>query len=144
MTLPPLSQIALRKPQATLALTSALDRHDLTAEIPALIDIALPLGSRPVKTAFTTIRWHSFDDATFTIGRTTIELTEGIQIGSYTLERTNIDCFRTRHLTGPDAANDALKRWLRQPGSHPSSLLTMAKHFPQAYPVIRNTLQILL
>ena len=121
-----------------------MDRHDLTAEIPALIDIALPLGSRPVKTAFTTIRWHSFDDATFTIGRTTIDLTEGIQIGSYTLERTNIDSFRTRHLTGPDAANDARKRWQRQPGSHPSSLLTMAKHFPQAYPVIRKTLQILL
>ena len=63
-----LASIALRKPQATLALTRTLDRHDLTDEIPALIDIAIPRGSRPVKTAFTTIRWYSFDDATSNIG----------------------------------------------------------------------------
>lgn len=97
-----------------------------------------------MKTAFTTIMWCGFDDATFNIGRTTIELAEGIQIGLYNPERTNIASFRTRHLGGPEAANDALKRRLHQPGSHPKSLLTMANYFPQAYPVIRNTLQILL
>ena len=129
-----LASIALLKPQATQPLTSTLDRHDLTDEIPAHIDIVLPRGSRPVKTAFTTIRWHSFGDATFNIGRTTIELAEDIQIGLYKSERTIIDSFRIRHLGGPEAAIDALKRWLRQPGSQPSSLLTMAKYFPQAYP----------
>ena len=70
-----------------------------------------------MKTAFTTIMWRSFGDATFNIGRTTIELAECIQIGLYNPERTNIDSFRTRLLGGPEAANDALARWLRQPGS---------------------------
>lgn len=136
--------IALRKPRATLALTSALDRHDLTDAIPSRIDIALPRGSRSVATPNSLVRWHSFDAATFEIGRETIDAAEGIRIGLYGAERTIIDAFRTRHLNGPEQANEALKRWLRRPGSQPSTLLSMAKSFPKALPAIRSALEILL
>ena len=139
-----LASIALRKPQATLALASALDRHDLTDAIPSRIDIALPRGSRKLKTPNAHIRWHSFDAATFEIGRETIELADGIRIGLYGAERTIIDAFRTRHTYGPEQANEALKRWLRRPGSQPSELLSMAKSFPKALPAIRSALEILL
>ena len=139
-----LASIAIRKPQATLALASALDRHDLTDAIPSHIDIALPRGSRTLKTPYSHIRWHSFDAATFEIGRETIELADGIRIGLYGAERTIIDAFRTRYKNGPEEANEALKRWLRRSGSQPSELLRMAKSFPKALPAIRSALEILL
>ncbi|TFB68080.1 hypothetical protein E3O06_16315 [Cryobacterium glaciale] len=139
-----LASIVIRKPQATIALASALDRHDLTDAIPSRIDIALPRGSRSLKTPTSRIRWHSFDAATFEIGRETIELIDGIRIGLYSAERTIIDVFRTGHMTGPEHANEALKRWLRRPGSQPSELISMAKSFPKALPAIRSALEILL
>lgn len=40
-------EIALRAPEATLCLTSALSLHDLTDAIPPEIDVALPRTTRP-------------------------------------------------------------------------------------------------
>ena len=59
-------------------------------------------------------------------------------------ERTIIDAFRLRYLIGADVANEALKRWLRIPGSQPADLLKMAAKFPKALPRLRSTLEILL
>ena len=139
-----LASIALRQPSATICLLSALDRHDLTDTIPARIDIAVPRGSRPLKTPYSRIAWHHFDTSTFTVGRKQVEIVDGIFIGLYGAERTIIDTFRLRHLTGSDIANEALKRWLRIPGSQPSELLKMAASFPKALPQLRNTLEVLL
>ena len=49
--------IALRKPDATICLLSALALHELTDEIPRATDIALPRGERTLKTRFAPIRW---------------------------------------------------------------------------------------
>ncbi|WP_197512566.1 hypothetical protein [Tessaracoccus coleopterorum] len=53
---------------ATLCLTSALVHHDLSDAIPFASDIALPRGThQPV--SLSNVSWHSFDPATFPIGR---------------------------------------------------------------------------
>ena len=75
-----LASIELRQPPATLALASA---HDLTDAIPFRIDIALQRGSRRLKKPNSPIRWHSFDAATFAIGRETIEPADCVRIGVY-------------------------------------------------------------
>lgn len=55
------------------------------------------------------------------------------------------DVFRFRHLEGTKQAIEALKRWLRRPGSQPSQLLALAAEMgPKASEPIRSTLQILL
>lgn len=139
------ASISLRKPAATICLLSALSLHDLTDEIPQKTDIALPRGERPLATRFTPIRWHSFDPATFDLGRTQHQLTDqGLTIGLYSAERTIIDTFRLRHEIGSDIANEALKRWLRRRGSTPATLLELARPFPHALPALRATLEILL
>jgi len=139
------ASISLRKPSATICLLSALSLHELTDEIPRDTDIALPRGERTLSTRFTPIRWHSFDRATFDLGRTPHQLTdEGLTIGLYSPERTVIDAFRLRHELGADLANEALKRWLRRRGSKPSDLLDLARSFPKALPALRLTLEILL
>lgn len=137
--------ISLRKPSATICLLSALSLHGLTDEIPRETDIAVPRGERALATRFAPIRWHSFDRATFELGRAQHPLNdEGLAIGLYAPERTIIDVFRLRHEIGSEIANEALKRWLRRRGAAPAALLELARSFPQALPALRSTLEILL
>jgi predicted transcriptional regulator of viral defense system len=139
------ASISLRKASATLCLLSALSLHELTDEIPRASDIAVPRGERSLSTKSATIRWHSFDRATFELGRTQHPLTDdGITIGLYSAQRTIIDAFRLRHELGADIANEALKRWLRRRDSAPATLLDLATSFRHALPALRSSLEVLL
>lgn len=138
-----LIEIALRAPDATLCLVSALARHGLTDLIPATIDIAIPRDRwRPAVRA--PVAWHSFQPDTFALGRSTVDLGDGITFGLYSPERCIIDIFRLRHREGVDVAHEALRRWLRRPSNHPSALLDIAGHFPQVLPSLRRALEVLV
>lgn len=138
-----LVEIAERVRNATLCLETALARHGLIDSIPATIDVAIPRGStRPALQA--PCRLHQFDRATFGLGRETLDIGSRTPIGIYSAERSLIDIVRTRHLQGSDIAWEALRRWLRQPGSSPAQLIELAKHFTGTEPALRNALEILL
>lgn len=128
---------------ATLCLTSALVHHDLSDAIPFGSDIALPRGTRH-PAGLTHVSWHSFDPATFHIGRELIDAGRDVSVAIYSAERTIIDCFRLMHQEGSDVAHEALKRWLRKRGSAPSALLKVAASFPKAQPRVRQALEVLL
>lgn len=130
------------KPDATLCLTSALVHHDLSDAIPLATDIALPRGARH-PAGFEHVNWHSFDPDTFELDRTFIEKS-GLALAIYSAERTLIDCFRLAHQEGTDRAHEALRRWVRQRGNQPSSLLELATSFPKAKSRIRRALEVLL
>lgn len=137
-----LIEIAVKAPQATLCLRSALARHELIDDIPAEIDVAIPRGSwTPQTTA--PVRWRHFDPDSFDIGRGRLDIDGDRRIGIYSAERCIVDAFRMRHLEGSDLANEALKRWLRR-GGQPSELLGLARSFPRAQTALRDTLEILL
>lgn len=137
-----LIEIAAKAPRGTLCLRSALARHELIDDIPAEIDVAIPRGAwMPETTA--PVRWRHFNPDTFDLGRSQLDIGGGRTIGLYSAERSIIDAFRMRHIEGVDLANEALKRWLRQ-GGQPSELLTLARSFPRAQSVLRETLEILL
>lgn len=136
--------VATKRPKATLCLLTALSLHELTDEIPARSDIAIPRGAQPVTVHHAPIAWHRFDPDTFIIGRTEHALPGGASIGLYSAERTLIDLFRLRHAWGSDLALDALKRWLRGRSNSSGALLTMAEHFPKARPALQNALEVLL
>jgi len=137
-----LLEAARRAPDATICLTSALARHDLTDTIPSRHDLALPRGAWHPRTV-PAIRWHSFDPETFQIGRGTTAIDDETSIGLYDPPRTIIGSYRLRGSLGSDTAHEALKRWLRQ-GGRPAALLEMARAFPKALPAIRQALEILL
>lgn len=138
-----LIEIASATERATLCLTSALARHDLTDLIPSVINTALPRGThRPTLSA--PVKWHQFQRETFDIGRDTRTLSDELRIGIYSPERSIIDSYRLRHLEGHELGREALRRWLRRPGSQPSALLEMAKRFPKAIPALRHDLEVLL
>ena len=136
-------ELALRAPEATLCLTSALSHHDLTDTIPSVINAALPRDQRP-PSLNAPVRWHRFDARTFHLGRETVQVDQGIALGIYGAERSIVDVFRLRHQEGEELAVEALRRWLKTPGATPARLLAMARHFPKAEPSLLNTLRILV
>jgi len=135
--------VAAAQRRATICLTSALARHDLTDQIPARIDVALPRGTRR-PTLDSPVRWHHFAVDTFELGRTMVELDAGFEIGLYSPERSIVDAYRLRHLEGDELGRDALKAWLRRRGSQPSQLLQLAASFPKALGRLREDLRVLL
>lgn len=139
-----LASIALRRPDATICLLSALAIHDLTDEIPVVSDIALPRGAHPLRVRYAPIAWHFCAKDTFSLGRIAHELAAGIEIGLYGPERTLIDVFRLWHQLGSDIAHESLRRWLRRRTSSPGVLLDMAKSFPMARPAIQAAFEVLL
>jgi len=141
---PDLQEIANRASDATLCLGTALARHGLSDEIPAVIDVALP-RTRRLPRVTPPVRWHRFDPDTFFVGRDTVAVDNNLAIGIYNPERSICDAFRLRHLTSDEQAIEALKRWSRRPGAQPSRLLRMARRFgPRAETPIREALRILL
>ena len=137
-----LVEIAVRADKATLCLLSALARHELTDIIPATHDVALPRGAwRPRTSA--PVRWHTFDRATFELGRRKLSVDDTHALGLYNAPRTIVDAFRLRREVGPEVANEALRRWLRQ-GGEPAELLRITNSFPAAKPAILHALQVLL
>lgn len=137
-----LAEIGLRAPDATLCLTSALVRYDLTDQNPAAIDVAVPAGShRPVMEI--PIKWHRFDRKTFDIGRNVLPITAGRNIGIYSAERCIVDAFRMSWAEGDDLAYIALSRWLRRRGSAPASLYEVARNFPDSHPKLLKAVQTL-
>ncbi|MCK2240589.1 MULTISPECIES: hypothetical protein [unclassified Crossiella] len=143
LTDPDLLEISVRAPEATLCLTTALARHGLTDQIPPKIDIALPRGRRRPQVR-APVSWHLFAPGTFPIGRERLALDQIHGIGIYNAERCLLDAFRLRRWEGPELANEALRRWLRRPGTQPSSLLRMAREFPRTERSLQHALEVLL
>jgi len=135
-------QIALRAPEATLCLTTALSLDDLTDAVSSEIDVALPRSRRPPRVG-APVRWHRFHEDTFQVGRETFEVDEGLSLGVYSAKRSVIDAFRLRHQEGEELAVEALRRWLERPGARPADLLAMAQHFPKVQPSLLQALRIL-
>lgn len=133
---------ALRR-EATLCLTSALVHHDLSDAIPFTSNIALPRGTHQPM-GLSNVSWHSFDQATFSIGREHADAGGGAKVSIYSAERSIVDSFRLMHQEGSDVAYEALRRWLRRRGNTPAGLLKVAGSFPKALPRIRQALEVLL
>lgn len=140
---PDLVEIAVRAPEATLCLTTALARHHLIDDIPPTIDAALPRSQRAPRTT-APVTWHRFDEHTFAIGRDELTVFGELTIGIYNPARSIVDAFRLRHLYGEEQAVEAVRRWLAGRGNQPAELLDTARHFPTAEPSLRRVLQVLL
>jgi hypothetical protein len=162
-------EVALRAPRATICLTSGLVEHDLVDDNPGVLDLALPRGAWQPRLA-TAVQWHSFAVATFDLDRSLVPAsgpetggpetggaetggaeTGGAEtggattvIGLYGPRRCIVDVFRLRHEVGPEVGVEALKRWLRRPGSQPGQLLELAGSFPAALPSLTEALRVLL
>lgn len=123
---PDLVVVAWKIPQAVICLISALAFHELTLQIPHVVDIAVASHTeRPIlKQPPIRVYWYSGQ-----------ALTEGVEIHSidavpvkvYGPEKTLADAFKYRHKIGLDVALEALKMYRRRPISHLDQLLHYAR-----------------
>lgn len=137
--------VSRKSPLATICLISALARQGLIDEIPSSIDLALPRGKAPAQIDGP-VTWHTFDKATFDVGRSIIPI-EGVEnagIGIYSPERSIVDAFRLRGSAGYETGIEALRNWLKLPASQPSRLMEIANMLPRAQGPLRQALDILL
>ncbi len=123
---PDLLAVAYRAPRAIVCLLSAAAVHDLTDEIPAAVQVAVPKRSRPPQITFPPTEVIRFDAETFELGLTGVEAAPGEQIRIYDPARTVVDLMRLRHRFGEPTALAALHRYLRRRDAHPAVLLELA------------------
>jgi predicted transcriptional regulator of viral defense system len=119
--------VAYRAPVGIVCCVSALVVHDLTDEIPATVQIAVPRPHRPPRISHPPTEVFRFAAATFNLGLAAVEAAPGERIRIYNSERTVVDLMRLRHRLGEPLALGALRRYLRRRDARPGELLALAR-----------------
>ncbi|MBS3940168.1 MAG: type IV toxin-antitoxin system AbiEi family antitoxin domain-containing protein [Actinobacteria bacterium] len=123
---PDLLAVAYRAPRAVVCCVSAAAVHDLTDQLPASVQIAVPTHDRPPRITYPSTEVFRFDADTFEVGLTAIEAAPGEPVRIYDPARTVVDLMRLRHRLGEPLAHAALHRYLRRSDARPGELLRLA------------------
>jgi predicted transcriptional regulator of viral defense system len=107
---PDLVTVATRIPQGVLCLISALAFHELTTQVPHVIDVALERGTRKPRLDYPPTRFFWFSGPAFHEGIETRQL-DAAAVRVYDPEKTVVDCFRYRNKIGMDVVLEALRFW---------------------------------
>ena len=110
LTQPDLIVVARKIPRAVICLVSALAFHDLTDEVPHVVEFALPRGSEPPRLDHPPTHLHWFTGPAFSEGIETHEV-DGIPVRLYGPEKTLADCFKYRNKIGMDVVLEAVRRY---------------------------------
>lgn len=129
--LPPLSQpdliaVSRKVPRAVICLTSALAFHELTSEVPHVVDCAMPRGSEPPRVDYPPLRIYWFTPAAYSEG-IAVHMVDGIPVRVYNPEKTLADCFKHRNKLGMDTVLDALRRYRVKFGLRSEALMRYAR-----------------
>lgn len=123
---PDLVSVALRVPNGVICLISALAFHELTVEIPHVVDLAVLRGTEPPRFDHPPVRSYQISEPAFSAGVETYML-DHVPVRIYTPEKTIADCFKFRNKIGLDVVLDALKRWRAVKTSSLAKLLHYAR-----------------
>jgi hypothetical protein len=127
--------VARRVPAGVICLVSAASVHDLTDEIPAAVQIAVPRHQRPPHIDHPPTEVFRFATATFELGLSTVEAASRERVRIYNAERTVVDLMRLRHRLGEPLALGALRRYLLRRDARPGALIGIARELGVLGPV---------
>ena len=102
-----LAEVARKHPQAIVCLLSALRVHDLTAQSPFEVWLAIPNKARAPKLEYPPLRIMRFSGAALTEGIEDHQV-DGVTVRVTNVARTVADCFKFRNKIGLDVAMEAL------------------------------------
>jgi predicted transcriptional regulator of viral defense system len=105
---PDLAVIAASAPNAAVCLVSALAYHEITAQIPSSVHLAVPRGSYYRIKLSVPVTVYRFDAKTFDEGLETHRV-GGMSLKVYSSARTVVDSFKFRNKIGLDVALEALR-----------------------------------
>jgi predicted transcriptional regulator of viral defense system len=114
---PDLVAVAGQSPHAIVCLISALAFHELTTQIPHVVDIAIDVHARHPKITYPPVRIFSFSGLALSSGVET-HLLAGRAVKIYNAEKSVADAFKYRNKIGLDVALEALRFYL-QPRRRP-------------------------
>lgn len=105
---PDLVTVSLRYPNAVICLISALSFHNITTQIPHVVSLAVPRGSRVPSLDYPPVQAHQFSVEAYNSGIENHAI-DGVSVKIYTPEKTLADCFKFRNKIGMDVVIEALK-----------------------------------
>lgn len=108
-----LAEVAHRHPQAIVCLLSALRLHNLTAQSPFEVWLAIPNKARAPKIEYPPLKIVRFSGAALTDGIENRHV-DGVSVRVTTVARTVADCFKFRNKIGLDVAMEALHEAWRE------------------------------
>jgi predicted transcriptional regulator of viral defense system len=100
--------VAARVPRGIFCLLTALQFHGLTTQLPREVWIAMPRGSHVPRIDYPPLHMVQFSPQAYEQG-VEILVREQVPLRVYGVAKTVADCFKMRHLVGPDVALEALK-----------------------------------
>jgi predicted transcriptional regulator of viral defense system len=124
---PDLLAIGVRVPRAIICCLSAAAIYELTDEVPATVQIAIPNRARPPRIDHPPTTALRFEETTFELGLSRVEAAPGEWVRIYDPARTVVDLMRLRHRFGKSAAHSALHRYLSRRDGRPALLLEYAQ-----------------
>jgi len=136
---PDLVILAQRVPHGVLCLISALSFHELTTQVPHVIDVALERGTRKPRLDDPPTRFFWFSGPAFHEGIEVHEL-DGVPVRIYDPEKTIVDCFRYRNQLGMDVVLEALRLW-RERGRRKLDVLLKYAHMRHVERAMRPYLE---
>jgi len=126
LTHPDLVMVALKIPEGIICLISALAFHNLTTQIPHIVDVAVQKGSRRPRLGYPPIRTFWFSGAAWAEGAATHEL-DGVPVSITTPAKSVADSFKYRLKLGRDVAIEALERLRRRDDFDVAAILHYAR-----------------
>lgn len=139
---PDLVTVALRIPQAVICLVSALAFHELTTQVPHVVDIALHNRAGRPQLDYPPLRVFWFSGPAWSEGIETYSI-DGVLVRIYGPEKSVADVFKYRHKIGLDVALEALKLYRQRRDFDIGKLLHYAR-ICRVERVIRPYLEALL
>ncbi len=131
VALPPLSHhdlviVVQRYPEAVICLISALDFHDLTTQIPHVVDVAIEQGATRPSLNYPPLRVFHFSGEAWSEGVEVHEM-DGTSVRVYGPAKSVADIFKYRHKLGLDIAIEALERYRKHSSFDVSRLMRYAR-----------------
>jgi len=105
---PDLVSVARKVPNGVICLISALAYHEITAQVPHEVYVALDRGTEAPRLNHPPLRVFWFSGESFTVGIEKHKI-DGVPVRIYSAEKTIADCFKYRNKIGLDTATEALK-----------------------------------
>ena len=113
-------------PKGVICLTSALQFHELTLQMPSAVWVAIDRTGWKPKIEYPPIRFVRFSSHALEQG-VKRHLIEGIEVPIFEPAKTIVDCFRYRNKIGLDIALEGLREGLRTKRVTPDQLWEFAR-----------------
>ncbi|MGO7032634.1 type IV toxin-antitoxin system AbiEi family antitoxin domain-containing protein [Rhizobium ruizarguesonis] len=121
-----LAEAAVLVPKGVVCLTSALQYHELTLQMPSAVWMAIDRTAWRPKIDYPPIKFVRFKGSALTEGVERHRI-EGVEVPITNPARSIVDCFRYRTKVGLDVAMEGLREGLRRRKTTSDDLWTYAK-----------------